>query len=254
MIIISDEIIEEVEMEFKKILNNNSVKNIKSFKWSKLNKINKVNAFKDFFNYISPFLLNNQIYIHVLIWNVNDSRHLVYPRDDNKNLQIMYYKIIRNFANYYLNDEDSLVIYPDRQNILNWQLIEEILEKEGFFTLKYGRTIHIEESNTNDAFLIQLADIFAGIGRTSYVDYEDYELRGDENQKTLIQFENDISVLKKSRFKIIRFINNWAKKHKLQISIKKTKGFKSHKKGPLNFWLYEPQHDGDKAPIKEKNL
>ena len=252
MIIISNEIIDEVEMEFKKILNKNSVKNIKSFKWSKLNKINKVNAFKDFFNYISPFLLNNQIYIHVLIWNVMDSRHLVYPRNDNENLQIMYYKIIKNFANFNLNNDDSLVIYPDRQNILNWQLIEEILEKERFFSLKYGRTIHIEESNTTDAFLIQLADIFAGIGRTSYVDYDEYELRGDENQRVLMPFKNDISVLNKSRFKIIRFIHNWTKKHKLKISIKENKGFKSHKKGPLNFWLYEPQHEEDKAPIKER--
>lgn len=252
MVIISEDIIDEIEDEFKNILKNNSVNNIKSFKWNRLNSVNKVNAFKEFFNYISPFLLNNQIYIHVLIWNVEDSRHLVYPRDDDKNLEIMYHKIIKNFAKNNLNNDDLLFIYPDRQNIIDWQLIEEILEKNGFFSLNYGRTIYIEESNTYNAYLIQLADIFAGMGRTSYVNYEDYELRGDENQRTLIPFDDDLSVLNKSRFKIIRFIHNWAKNHKLQISIKENNGFKSNKKGPLNFWLYEPQRKEDKAPIKEK--
>lgn len=252
MIIVSEEIIEEVETEFRKILINNSINNISSFKWNKFNNIKKVNAFKDFFNFISPFLLDNQMYIHVLIWDTEDSRHLVQPRDDDKNLEIMYHKIIKNFANNRLNENDCLFVFPDRQNSIDWQLIEEILEKEGFFNLEYGRTIRIEESNTNNAYLIQLADIFAGMGRTSYKDYEEYELHGDETQTFLIPFDNEPSVKNKMRFKIIRFIHNWAKKHKLRISISKNGGLKSFRKGSLNFWFYEPQCEKDKAPMKEK--
>lgn len=252
MIIISEEIIEEIETEFKKILITNSINNISSFKWNKFNNFDKVNAFKDFFNFISPFLLDNQMYIHVLVWDTEDSRHSIYPRDDDKNLEIMYHKIIKNFASYRLNDNDCLFVYPDRQNSIDWQLIEEILEKDGFFNMDYGRTIMIEESSTENAYLIQLADIFAGIGRTSFKDYDEYEIRGDENQMVLLPFDEQLSVKNKTRFKIIRFIHNWSKKHKLQISITKNRGFKSHKKGPLNFWFYEPQHEKDKAPIRLK--
>ena len=252
MIIISEEIIEKVETEFRKILINNSINNISSFKWNKFNTIDKVNAFKDFFNFISPFLLDNQMYIHVLIWDTEDSRHSVYPRDNDKNLEIMYHKIIKNFANYTLNEYDCLFVFPDRQNSIDWQLIEEILEKEGFFNMEYGRTITIEESNTKNAYLIQLADIFAGMGRTSYKDYDEYELQGDETQTFLIPFEKEPSIKNKTRYKIIRFVHNWSKKHKLQISISENRGFKSYKKGPLNFWFYEPQTDKDKAPIKQK--
>lgn len=247
MVIISEEIINEIENEFRAILTNTSI-NISTFKWGKFNKVNKVNAFKDFFNFISPFLLDNKMYIHILIWDTLDSRHSIFPRDDNKNLGMMYHKIIKNFANYNLNDDDSLIIYPDRQNCIDWQLIEEILEKEGFFNLEYGRTIRIEESNTENAYLIQLADIFAGIGRTSYSDYDEYEVHGDVTQTFLIPFDDEPSVKNKIRFRIIRFIHNWAKKNKLQISITEKRGFKSHKKGPLNFWFYEPQHENDKAP------
>lgn len=251
MVIISEEIIKNIEKEFNTILVKNSLNKISTFKWSKFNNINKVNAFKDFFNIISPFLLNNQIYIHVLIWDTKDSRHSVFPRDDDKNLEMMYHKIINNFANYNLNDEDLLFIYPDRQNSIDWQLIEEILEKEGFFNMEYERTIKIEESNTENAPLIQIADIFAGIGRTSYKDYDEYEIHSNTNQTFLIPFDDEPSVKNKTRFKIVRFIHNWAKNHKLQISMSKHKGFKSHKKGPLNFWLYEPQCENDKAPKKK---
>ncbi len=250
MIIISEEIINDVEFEFRRILERNSIKDIKSFKWSKFNNNDKVNVFKEFFQYIAPFLLENKIYIHTLIWNVNDSRHSVFPRDDNKNLEIMYYKIIYNFSKTYLNNENFLFIYPDRQNTINWQLIEQILEKKGFYNMKYGREIYIEESNTKHANLIQIADIFAGIGRTSYADYEEYKIRGDINQSILIPFEEDLSVKNKTRFKIIKFLHDWTKRNKLQISINKNKGFKSYKKGPLNFWYYEPQHENDKAPLK----
>lgn len=248
MIIISDEIIKDVEQEFKTILVKNSIDKISNFKWSKFNNINKVNAFKDFFNFISHYLLNNQMYIHVLIWDTDDSRHSVFPRDDNKNLGIMYHKIIKNFVKYNLNDEDSLFIYPDRQNCIDWQLIEEILEKEGFFNMEYGRTVKIEESNTENAYLIQIADIFAGIGRTSYMDYDEYEIHGDTNQTVLIPFDDTPSVKNKTRFRILNFFHRWAKNHNLQISMSEKRGLKSHKKGPVNFWLYEPQSEKDKAP------
>lgn len=45
--------------------------------------------------------------------------------------------------------------------------------------------------------------------------------------------------------------NKMAKKYKLQIAFDSTSGFKSHKpENFINFWLYEPQHKYDKAPIK----
>lgn len=43
-----------------------------------------------------------------------------------------------------------------------------------FCTFGFSK-VHINESNTDEIVLIQIADIFAGMARTSYEDYEKYD-------------------------------------------------------------------------------
>ena len=57
----------------------------------------------------------------------------------------------------------------------------------------------------------------------------------------------------KERFKIMTQFNNICKANKLQIAFNSTRGFKSHNARIfLNFWLYEPQCEYDKAPQRAK--
>ena len=84
--------------------------------------------------------------------------------------------------------------------------------------------------------------------------YDQYEF-WSPGQQTLIPFEDNLSNKQQYRFQLYKMVDEWAKENKLGISMKKYRGFKTlvyYKKGPLNFWLYAPQHSEDQAPKKIK--
>ena len=153
-------------------------------------------------------------------------------------------------------------IYSDRNNALDWKLMEKILPNDGvyntkkleFCTVNYSK-VFIEESNTTENALIQIADIFAGLARTSYDDYENYEKWLNQDQQSLFPDETPnkahISIKNGHRFKIYKFIDKHCKRKSWSVSLKTKKGFSTYDKlKPLNFWFYKPQHEEDTAPLK----
>lgn len=223
----------------------------------------KVHALEEFLEYIFKLMSNNYVHIHTIIWDIHDSRHERLGRDDAKNLSLMYYKLIKNFADDKLENGDLLTIYPDRNNSIDWKLIEEILPNDGTYNTKElsfctvcSSKVFITESNTDENSLIQIADIFAGLARTSYEDYDKYEKWLNRHQQSLFPNENlnpiEVTGREKHRFEIYNFIDKRAKRKSWKVSLKRKKGFSSYKdkNKPLNFWFYEPQHEEDKAPLK----
>ena len=234
----------------------------KRFKWNKFNSMDKINALEEFLDYLFRLMSDNLVFINTIIWDIKDSRHEILGRDDNKNLSLMYYKLIKNFAEDRLRNGDTLTIYPDRNNSIDWNLIEDILPNDGvyntkelsFCTMGYTK-VFIEESNTSENALIQIADIFAGLARTSHDDYDDYEKWLNQGQQSLIPDENpykiDVSSKDRHRFKVYKIINNQCKRKSWSVSLKTNRGFSTYNKlKPLNFWFYKPQHEDDKAPLK----
>lgn len=260
MIVISEKYCNEINDKLVEILNKYNI-SAKKFKWNKFNSIDKVNALEEFLEYLFRLMADNLVFIHTIIWDIQDSRHEIVGRDDNKNLSMMYYKLIKNFSKDKLKNGDYLTVCPDRNNAMDWSLIEEILPNDGvyntkelsFCTVGFSK-VCITESNTNENALIQIADIFAGMARTSYEDYEKYDQWLNGVQQTLFSDENlklKISGKDKHRFKIYRFVDRYSKRKSWSVSLKKKKGFYTFDKSkPLNFWFYKPQHDGDKAPLK----
>ena len=181
MIVISEEYCIEINDKLVEILIKYNI-SIKKFKWNKFNSRDKVSALKEFLEYLFKLMVDNLVFIHTIIWDIQDSRHDVVGRDDIENLSRMYYKLIKNFAKDKLKNGDYLTVYPDRNNAVDWSLIEEILPNDGVYNTKelsfctVGLSkVCIKESNTNENALIQIADIFAGMARTSYEDYGRYE-------------------------------------------------------------------------------
>lgn len=263
MIVIYKEICAEVNNKLNHILEKYDI-SIKNFKWNQFNSMNNVNALKEYLNYIFKYMNHGLIHIHTIIWDISDSRHDIVGRDDIENLSRMYYKLIKNFAEFKLKNGDTLSIYPDRNNDLKWEKIEEILPNDGiyntkelsFYTLNQSK-VFINESNTDENALIQIADIFAGLARTSYIDYEKYEKWLNRYQQSLFPDENfDLVVTnrEKHRFIIYEFIDKYSKRKSWSVSLKTNKGFSTFDMSkPLNFWFYEPQHEYDKAPRKSYN-
>lgn len=261
MIVISYDYYQKVNDKLNEILEKYNI-TPKKFKWNKFNSMDKVNALKEFLNYLFKLMSDDLVFIHTIIWDIKDSRHEILGRDDNKNLSLMYYKLIKNFAEDKTKNGDTLKIYSDRNNAIDWNLIEDILPNDGvyntkklsFCTVGYSK-VFIEESNTNENVLIQIADIFAGLARTSYDDYSNYIKWLNQTQQSLFPNENpckiDISGKDEHRFKIYKFINNYCKRKLWTVSLKTNKGFSTFDKNkPLNFWFYKPQSEEDKAPLK----
>ena len=127
----------------------------KRFKWNKFNSRDKVNALEEFLDYLFRLMSDNLVFINTIIWDIKDSRHEILGRDDNKNLSLMHYKLIKNFTEDRLRNRDALTIYTDRNNSIDWNLIEDILPNNGvyntkelsFCTVGYSK-VFIEESNT----------------------------------------------------------------------------------------------------------
>lgn len=264
MIIISKELLNEVCDDLLTVLEEYHI-NTKKFKLNQFNSMDKVNALEKFLKGIFNYMDNGFIHIHTIIWDIKDSRHDFVGRDDMENLSFMYYKLIKSFAEDKLKEGDILTIFPDRNNYLKWNKIEEILPNDGvynteehsFYTLHKSK-VFINESNTNENPLIQIADIFAGMARTSYIDYEKYEKWLNKSQQSLIPneilYDANISVKEEHRFKIYKFIDIYSKHKSWTVSLKSNKGFSTFNKlKPLNFWFYRPQHEEDKAPLKNKN-
>lgn len=263
MIVVSKEQYNEINDTFNEILIKYKI-TTKKFKWNKINSKDKVNALKEFLNYLFKLMSKNLVYINTIIWDILDSRHAILRRDDVKNFSLMYYKLIKNFAEDKLKNGDKLTICPDRQNSINWKKIEQILQNDRIYNTKslsfrtrgYPK-VFIEESNTDDTPLIQIADIFAGLARTSYVDYEKYKKWLNKGQQSLFPDENlndiEISGREEHRFEIYKYIDTYSKHKNWSVSLKTKHGFNTFDKSkPLNFWFYRPQHENDKAPLKNK--
>lgn len=208
--------------------------------------------------------------IDVLVWDMHDSRHSVIGRRDTRNLERMYYKIITHAWRQW--GKLSWELFPDTSSQIDWESIHQCISRSRVKPLKkpylmelfkqeHARfTINkLEQLDSKQSPLIQLADIFVGMGCFSveekdslqrYVEKQNYE-----EQLTLLpkDSENDsanVSDTKKARFELINYLDKLCKGVSLGVSLR-TKGYlrTPDPKNPINFWLYEPQHDLDKAPV-----
>ena len=256
---VHEDIFQDLQSKLENILKKYNIQ-ITSFKWIKIKNNNKTDALKEILLYLFDLMERKLVMIEILTWNIHDSRHDVPGRKDTENLSYMYDKLIKDFANRHLNDDDCLYLFPDQNSAVNWKKLEEILFNQDIYIETYheefdaillSKKIKIKESSTKNDPLIQIADIFAGIARFSFEEYDSYERWLDPQQQRLFETPQEFSNRQKYRFEIFKLIDEWAKKNKLRISLKSTRGFVSHDPNvSLNFWLYKPQHEKDKAPTR----
>jgi hypothetical protein len=105
--------------------------------------------------------------------------------------------------------------------------------------------------------LIQLADLYAGLCRTSRKESDSFKKwkSNKSPQKSLFEVstENDFSNSLIYKMRVIEYFKMKASKFKLGVSLE-TKGylitFKPSRK--ITIWHYIPQGDYDKAPIRKK--
>jgi hypothetical protein len=251
--------------------------NIHEAKWSKLNGARPRFAAEKMFDLAIEKAAEGVLRVDVLTWDTEDSRHRLKGRDDIANLQRMYYHLFQNVFIKRYPRKCTWRLYPDENLALRWGLMLFFLIKSGTKTpklpqldpeiiLKLERFYNIGRitpSKSCNEPLIQLADLFAGMAvysRNSFSHYDQWRC-SNTVQSTLFEISDSgvvarsikLSGSDKERCKVIDGFYKKCRVKKLGISLKTNKGFRTFDPNkPINFWWYEPQHEHDKAPTKEK--
>lgn len=251
---------------------------IKEFKWEKLHQARERFAALQMIDKTVELSAQNWLRGDVLIWDTYDSRHCIQRRDDIANLQRMYYHLFKNVLQRRWPAGSTWQLYPDENSALNWMNVRDCLDAAGLnirrlegdlfdgeFRLRLERDfgiLQIQEVSSSDTPICQLADLFAGLGAYSHSAYEKYEswLRTQSGQLTLDlglgDAEVKLSNRDRERCEVMKCLDDQCKKHKLGVGLKSSRGFRTYNpdRSPINFWLYEPQHPDDKAPVREHEL
>ena len=250
---------------------------VNEFKWTKVNGFHLKSVAEEMCDFAIKHASLSRIRIDVLVWHTEDKRHKVLRRDDEKNLNIMYYHFFRNVFRKRWDDDAVWKLYPDRNNVLDWMALQEYLdnsrtqidlieptlfnERASFkFSCEYGLT-EIQDIDSKDYALLQLADLFAGLVAFSYTHYSKYE-EWKKLKGTLPMFPQEVGNMadpsnftnrEKFRFDLLYNFHHKCMNHNLSVSLKEKKGLYTFiPKKPINFWLYRSQHPEDKAPVKPK--
>jgi len=264
------EYVEELEYQTKKILQESG---IREFKWKNLRGAKKRFVAEKLCYFATKYAKSAYMRVDVLIWDIEDSRHKIFGRDDIANLERMYYHLFRNVMRARWPDYAVWKLYPDEHTAINWGTLQECLENRSI-TIELDRSLftggqfrfrlrrefgikEIEPVSSEKCVLLQIADLFAGLAVFSYEKFKEYQIwLKDQSPQLALLSENRESVKlsnkMKERFVVLKKFDELCKYYKMGVSLRTYRGLRTpNPENPLNFWLYKPQHPEDKAPTKK---
>lgn len=211
-----------------------------------------------------------KIRIDVLTWDIEDKRHDVPNRDDIKNLQFMYYKVIKWVNERWKNVTTDWEFYPDEHSSINWRepmyYIENTnLEREKDFdnnlfeevkTYSFPSFSGHSEMKSHEEPVIQMIDLFTGFARFSFDKGEEFLSWKEEEDRRYqqglfksLQQKMNLSKGNASKFRVLMALYDYCKQGKMGVSMSKNAHLHTFQPSRyLNFWPYKPQGDYDKAP------
>ncbi|KQC02991.1 MAG: hypothetical protein APR54_02515 [Candidatus Cloacimonas sp. SDB] len=243
---------------------------IREFKWEKLKTARYRFAALKLLDFAIEYVLKNLIRIDILVWDIEDNRHKIMGRCDNKNLQVMYYHLLKNVLVHRWPCDCTWCLYPDENSVIDWDRIKRFLDRGKYRTIISNylfsdpylrekfitdyRILRINPSRSGSNTLIQLSDLFVGLAvysRESFNVYKKWE-KINGNQMFLpgiIPGEPNLSNADKERCLILNELNNRCKISGMGVSLDNSRGLRTYDPNrKLNFWWYMPQHENDKAP------
>jgi len=222
---------------------------------------------------LEHFIKNYRIRIDVLTWDIGDSRHNIPNRDDIANLKYMYYKVLIHIARQW--NQVHWNLYPDNNSQIDWGAIKGRLDISSLNPSRsQQRTLmdlsqddrlcqfkKIQQLDSIQEPIIQLADLFAGMARFSGEEgincIEWLIAFGNRNQlrfKTLCtdKTKDKSTRIRECRYQLVGGLDRICKSYRLGVSLRKNNRlWTPNRNKPLNFWNYEPQGEYDRAPMKE---
>ena len=240
---------------------------LKEFKWSELKDRRSRNCANALLDFVFDELLHYGLRVDVLIWDTQDRRHQVKGRNDHANFERMFFHLLAASLRR-RGDGTTWWIRADHCGGVDWETIHDCLVAGGSHV--FGPLPILEDDllqldgfgiesfftvRSHEAPVVQLADLFAGIVVFSGDKYPEYDqwLSQSAGQAELFGGDTDpgFSNRQRYRFEVLRELDQHCKKRRLGVSLETWQRLRTlDGKNPINFWLYEPQHGADKAPIK----
>jgi hypothetical protein len=257
---------ENINLDIKRILKNS---NISEFKWNKLKSARMYLGAVKLIDYFIDMAEKKISRLDILIWDTEDSRHKIKRRDDCANLARMYYHLYKDVLIKRWPSDSTWILLPDEHSSLDWETVKNCLKSREIkviersdlfkrFALQITKDFNIkeiQEVKSSVTPLIGIADLFAGMGVYSCLNFEKYKWWELQNSKQGSLFNVSTSIKLSSpdnhRCPLIKYIYNKCRKKKLGISLSQKFGlWTPNPKNPINFWHYKPQSHADKAPTK----
>jgi hypothetical protein len=228
---------------------------IREFKWERLSSAKRRFAALHLIDYTIKQAADKVLRIDVLTWDMQDGRHHIPKLDKIANLQRMYYHLFRNVLRTRWSDEAIWQLRPDEHSAMAWDEVLDYLDIGSLswvpsdkleLRLKRDFQIHeIQPAKSNQEPLVQLADLFAGLGSYSRACYGRYQ----SWQKSPLAAE--LSHTDRERCRVITELDQRCKRRRLGVSLKTHHGLRTlNPQKPINFWWYVPQHPTDTAPTR----
>jgi len=244
--------------------------NVSEFKWTKLSNAKYRLCSLKLIDYVIENIVRLDIRIDVLTWDTQDDRHDIKGRDDNANFERMYFKILKSCIERRKTSSGVKVFYDQKQGV-SWNNLEEILKQVGkriseksyplfdeqdFFknyTINEFREVDSEKCNAT-----QIADLFGGLSvfsKDKFLEYSHWhKMQTMQTEIFSVEKTRKLTNREAARFPVLESLNRQAKEKKLGVSLNSKKRLHTFKgSNPINFWLYEPQSEYDKAPTTRNN-
>lgn len=226
--------------------------NVKEFKFDQINSGKMIHCGLKMIDKLFPYLLNKKIRVDILIWSPQErDKHL--PENSKKVFGKMYYHLLNHVLGSRWNNSSIWAIYPDQQSLINWNELKEILEntdkkisiskKENgghiFEILCKNKICEIEEVNSMNYPICQIADLFAGVGSSGHLRKEALVLYDDCQThlggKLINNTNKDIG-----KIRIISHLRKKCRDNEFKIDFSPNKGIKTiDPNNPINFWLFK---------------
>ena len=265
---VAAELAEPLQSEVSTILRDCSVSELK---WE------KVRTAKDRLAALAvvKWVLNNRnsLCIDVLMWDTEDSRHAIRGRDDIENLHRMHHHLMKHILTNRGDKGSSWILRPDEHTAMRWKevgdflyrtsmatVIQPVLGKPHTFKLGVRPKYTVEDivpAISHEQPLVQVADMFAGMMTFSWKSFASYRhwLRGKHGQSGLFPAEQmQPSKGETEKCCVLDCFHTEIKKLNSPISLMSSHGLRTHAwRHPFNFWIYQPQTNLDKAPVRNTN-
>jgi hypothetical protein len=207
--------------------------------------------------------------VDVLMWDMQDARHRHLPRrDDVGELGRMYHHLFVNVLRSKWPDGTTWSLHPDEHSQVDWATLERTIGARGAdlaagpsvgpledLTMEF-RLVQLMPRESHSHPLIQVADLFAGIMPFSHSRYDDFEgWTPPRDQQTIPETlpALALSTSDEERFLVLDHLKSNCSERKLYVSMRENRGLRTMKpEKPINFWIYEPQSELDRAPTKSR--